>query len=83
MTGSLKTGRSYSLALANPLRDDRAIDPMRVPTEFLREVGLGSGLAVFIRRPVTGQPAMLTESAIRRYPIAQLIASNRLKGREY
>jgi hypothetical protein len=56
---------------------------MRVPTEFLREVGLGSGLAVFIRRPVTGQPAMLTESAIRRYPIAQLIASNRLKGREY
>jgi hypothetical protein len=48
-------------ALANPLRDDHAIDPMRELADLLREVGLepesGGGAVTFAgRNPIVGSP---------------------------
>jgi hypothetical protein len=48
-------------ALANPLRDDHAIDPMRELADLLREVGLepesGGGAVTFAGRdPIVSSP---------------------------
>jgi hypothetical protein len=55
------TGDRIRCALANPLSDDRAIDPMRELAELLREVGLepqsGGGAVTFAGcDPIVGSP---------------------------